>query len=144
MFILNNGDRTQKGSHVWLGSRRLEGIVHLQTIGNLFKVTFVRTVSLFPVCVCLGQTTWLVFNGLALTMSRVDPRQPPHLPPPTPLLPLNLTSYTTTVRYFGAYFIIVKVKDGRWAHTEVPKMEQSGVGDVFGRLRAPWNVNARP
>lgn len=48
------------------------------------------------------------------------------------------------MRRFVACIIIVKVKDGRWAHTEVPEMAQSGVGDVYGRLRAPWNVNARP
>ena len=41
-----------------------------------------------------------------------------------------------------------QVKDGRWAYTEIPKMRMNNPGgiepDVYGKLRAPWNVNDRP
>ncbi|CAM9627145.1 unnamed protein product, partial [Pylaiella littoralis] len=40
------------------------------------------------------------------------------------------------------------VKDGRWAYTPIPQMEFNNPGgvlpDVYGKLRAPWNVNNRP
>ncbi|CAN0387437.1 unnamed protein product [Pylaiella littoralis] len=39
------------------------------------------------------------------------------------------------------------VKDGRWAYTPIPQMEPNNPGgispDVYGKLRAPWNVNDR-
>ncbi|CAM9599920.1 unnamed protein product, partial [Hapterophycus canaliculatus] len=40
------------------------------------------------------------------------------------------------------------VKDGRWAYMEVPPTMRNNPGnvepDVYGKLRAPWNVNSRP
>ncbi|CBN79225.1 TYRosinase family member (tyr-4) [Ectocarpus siliculosus] len=39
------------------------------------------------------------------------------------------------------------VKDGRWAFTEIPRVFENNPGlidtDVYGKLRAPWNVNDR-
>ncbi|CAM9856817.1 unnamed protein product [Pylaiella littoralis] len=39
------------------------------------------------------------------------------------------------------------VKDGRWAYTPIPQMDLNNPGDVspdvYGKLRAPWNVNDR-
>lgn len=51
--------------------------------------------------------------------------------------------------YSGALFKIqcVKVKDGRWAFTEIPKIVQNNPDDIdqdiYGKLRAPWNINER-
>ena len=41
-----------------------------------------------------------------------------------------------------------ELKDGRWAYTEIPSVRDGDPGllepDVYGKLRAPWNVNDRP
>ena len=40
-----------------------------------------------------------------------------------------------------------KVKDGRWAYTEIPYAMDGDPGllepDVYGKLRSPWNTNDR-
>lgn len=50
---------------------------------------------------------------------------------------------STTSMQFAA-----QVKDGRWAYTVVPSVEENDPGhvlpDVYSRIRAPWNVNDRP
>ena len=48
-----------------------------------------------------------------------------------------------------ACYKLRKVKDGRWAYTEVPRVEKDNMyemlrSDVYGKLRSPWNVNDRP
>ena len=41
-----------------------------------------------------------------------------------------------------------QVKDGRWAWTEMPSVEEDNPGelvpDVYGLLRSRWNVNPNP
>lgn len=34
-----------------------------------------------------------------------------------------------------------KVKDGRWAYTEIPLARKDVEADVYGKLRAPWSTS---
>ena len=40
-----------------------------------------------------------------------------------------------------------KVKDGRWAYTNIPNVKDDNPGflepNVYGKLRSPWNTNDR-
>lgn len=37
-----------------------------------------------------------------------------------------------------------KVKDGRWAYTEIPIVRDDIEADVYGKLRAPWSTSDKP
>ena len=51
-----------------------------------------------------------------------------------------------TVHRF-VFFYGEKLKDGRWAYTEIPNVLDGNPGflesDVYGKLRSPWNTNDR-
>ena len=46
------------------------------------------------------------------------------------------------------FFYGEKLKDGRWAYTEIPKVKDGNPGslnaDVYGKQRSRWNLNDRP
>ena len=56
----------------------------------------------------------------------------------------------STPRFSRYGFIVVygeKLKDGRWAYTEIPLAKDGNPGliepDVYGKLRPRWNTNDR-
>lgn len=105
---------------------------------------------------CTGYRSQNVFVSLLLTSLSVHHRTTgvltiysTHLL--TPHLPTNQThdmydAFRLQICVFS--FAAKKVKDGRWAYTEIPNVKEDNPGllesDVYGKLRSPWNTNDRP
>ena len=69
--------------------------------------------------------------------------RPTCLPTYQPIL--SIKAFCSYADLFSSMF--KKIKDGRWAYTEIPYAMDGDPGllepDVYGKLRSPWNTNDR-